>query len=328
MNDLIDTAEDELIAIKPLNQPYVSITWQVNNFCNYKCKYCNPGNWSGDMNAPHDFDKIVQNMSIIIDSYKSKGYQAFKFYFSGGEPTVWKNLIPLIKWLKENIDDPQIGVNTNLSRSLNWWKDHYNLFHDVVASFHIDFADKERFYNNLVFLQDKVNYLCARMMMQEDRFQEVIDYGNMIKVNLSNYALEWVPLFDDISVNVGPWKYSEDWMYDFFKTNTYEQIQKLDKPPPSKYSCVSKEVYKSGAEKIFNGNRITAERRNFFSGWKCHVDESIFINNQGRVSFASCGQGPTVGNIYDKIELLSEPIICKKYQCTCGTDMIITKEKS
>lgn len=326
------THEDELIAIKPAHEPYVSITWQVNNFCNYKCKYCNPGNWSGSVSLSSevyqtDLYKIIENMELIINHYQAKGYKAFKFYFSGGEPTVWPHLVPLITWLKDVIDDPHIGINTNLSRSLNWWKEHHKLFHDIVASFHIDFADKQKFLDNLIFLQDKVNYLCARMMMQEDRFQEVIDYGNHIKTQLQNYALEWVPLYDDISVNVGPWKYSEEWMYDFFKTHSFEHEQKISKPDSTKWNCSSKEIYSSGIHKVLNGNRLTAERRNFFSGWKCFVDESIFINSEGYMTFASCGQGPKVGNIYGKLSLLSEPIICKKHQCTCGTDILITKEK-
>jgi hypothetical protein len=231
----------------------------------------------------------------------------------------------LINWLKIRIDDPHIGINTNLSRSTEWWKTHYHLFHDVVASFHIDFANRERYLENLVFLQNKVNYLCSRMMMQEDRFQEVVDFGEKVKATLQNYNVEWVPLFDDISVDVGPWKYSEEWMYEFFKTHTFESQIKIHKPDGSKWMCASKEVYESGNEQSLNGNRIVAERRNFFSGWECNVDESLFINSKGHTTAASCGQGPVLGNIYEEIELMSKPITCKKMQCTCGTDIIITK---
>lgn len=318
----------ELVAIKPIEFPYVSITWQVSDFCNFKCSYCNPGNWAGVHNIKDGYEDILRNMKLIIDNYKNKGYQAFKFYFSGGEPTVWPNLIPLIEWLKTEIDDPHIGINTNLSRATKWWEDHYHLFHDVVASFHIDFADQDRYLANLELLQDKVNYLCSRMMMQEDRFQEVIDFGNKVKSTLKNYNLEWVPLFDELSVNAGPWEYSEQWMVDFFVHNSFETHLTLPKPNGSKWNTASKEVYKSGHELALNGNRIVAERRNFFRGWKCHVDESIFIDTRGNITAASCGQGPSMGNIYKDVTLISEPITCGKIQCTCGTDILITKEKN
>jgi organic radical activating enzyme len=321
--------DDKLIEISSIDQPYVNITWQVNDFCNYKCKYCNPGNWAG-LGPKHDeevdFEKITTNMEKIISHFENKGTKGYKFFFSGGEPTVWIHLIPLINWLKNRIDDPHIAINTNLSRSAKWWQDHYHLFHDVVASFHIDFANQERYLTNLEFLQNKVNYLCSRMMMQEDKFDEVIEFGNRVKSTLKNYNLEWVPLFTTISTDVEPWDYSESRMHEFFKTHTFESQTLIDKPQGSKWRCASKEVYKSGLEIPLNGNRIVAERRNFFSGWKCYVDESLFINSRGQTSAASCGQGPSLGNIYEEIELMSGPITCRKVQCTCGTDIIITKK--
>jgi hypothetical protein len=72
---------------------------------------------------------------------------------------------------------------------------------------------------------------------------------------------------------------------------------------------------------------VVAERRNFFRGWKCHVDEALFIDTLGNITAASCGQGPKLGNIYKEVELITKPIICAKIQCTCGTDIMITKEK-
>lgn len=324
MHDFIN---DELISIKPVQDKYVCITWQVSDFCNFKCSYCNPGNWAGTNKNIANFDKMKINLSKIFDYYHEKGYTAFKFYFSGGEPTVWEHLIPLISWLNEVLDEPHIGINTNLSRATKWWEEHYHLFHDIVASFHIDFADQERYLQNLIFLQDKVNYLCSRMMMQEDRFQEVIDFGLMLKKQLKNYNIEWVPLFDELSVNTGPWQYSEQWMTDFFKENSFDVQQALPKPPGSKWRTASKEVYSSGHERVMNGNRIVSERRNFFSGWLCNVHEAIFIDSRGGITAASCGQGPALGNLYRNITLSGGTITCKKTQCTCGTDILISKEK-
>jgi organic radical activating enzyme len=321
---------DELIAIRPVAEPYINITWQVSDFCNYKCIYCNPGNWAGKnpkKNSPEDLEKIKENFDVLIREYEARNYHGFKFFFSGGEPTVWPHLIPLIEWLKTRCDDPHIAINTNLSTSAKWWKENYHLFHDIVASFHIDFANRERYLDNAVFLQDKVNYLCLRMMMQENRFDEVIEFGKSLPSTLHTYNLEWVPLFDDISTTVGPWKYGEQRMYDFFETHTFETHAHAKKPNGSKWQTASKEVYASGLEQSLNGNRLVAERKNFFAGWKCFVDESLFISSQGNISAASCGQGPSLGNIYETVTTISKPITCRKTQCTCGTDILITKVK-
>jgi organic radical activating enzyme len=318
----------KIIAIRPMRSRYVSITWQVNDFCNYKCSYCNPGNWRGDKKNEDNFERVQENLDKIFKHYEAQGYQAFKFFFSGGEPTNWQKLIPLIEWLKTRLDDPQIGINTNLSRPLKYWEKNAHLFHDIVASFHPEFAKHDRYTENAQYLQDKVNYLCCRMMMREEQFQEVIDFGNLLKTKLDNYNIEWVPLFDDISTVVGPWEYGEEWMKEFFKTHSFDSQQRRAKAHGSKWSMASKEVYEDGSEQAFNGNRLTAERQNFFKDWKCWVSEGIFIASDGRMSAASCGQGPRLGNIFGTVDLNLEPVICKKYHCTCGTDMLLSKEKN
>lgn len=140
----------DLIAIES-KKPYLAVTWQVNNFCNYKCSYCNPGNWSGRDRNEEDVSLYIKNLEIIIDKYKDVGYNDFKFFFSGGEPTAWKNFLPIVKWLKSVLPDCTIAVNTNLSRPLKWWENNYHLIDDIVASFHIEFADKEKYFNNTFF---------------------------------------------------------------------------------------------------------------------------------------------------------------------------------
>ena len=104
----------KLIAIEA-PEPYLAVTWQVNNYCNFKCSYCNPGNWGGTDLNNDNLDKYLENLSIIIGRYKAKGYKNFKFFFSGGEPTAWRNFIPICEWLSAELPRATIAVNTNLS---------------------------------------------------------------------------------------------------------------------------------------------------------------------------------------------------------------------
>ena len=198
----------QLISVEA-KKPYLAVTWQVNNFCNFRCSYCNEGNWSGTLRNDGNLDKYIDNLKIIIDKYKSVGYEDFKFFFSGGEPTAWKNFIPICEWLRAELPGCTLAVNTNLSRPLAWWEKHCHLFDDIVASFHVEFSDKEKYLENTMFLCDKVNYLSSKMLMHEDRFWEVVEYGNMLKSVLPNYFIEWTPLFDELSVNAGPWEYKD-----------------------------------------------------------------------------------------------------------------------
>ena len=316
-----------LIAIRPTESPYVSITWQVNNFCNYRCSYCNEGNWSGSHRNENNLDVLLSNLKNILDHYRSAGYVNFKFFYSGGEPTIWKSLIPVSNFLKQELkENVTLGINTNLSRKLNWWEKNYHLFDDVVASYHPEFADKDNFFKVAEFLQDKINYLCLRMMMLEDKFDDMINLGSEVKQRLKNYNLEWVPLLDEMSVNAVPWNYTDPRINEFFKHNSFESYTSIAKPMPTvNLSCT--EHYDDGSSKIINSKRLVAEQRNFFKGWRCNVNESIFISPTGTMKAASCGQGPILGNVFSTFDINSQAVICQKDYCHCGTDILITKEK-
>jgi organic radical activating enzyme len=316
----------QLIAIEAPS-PYIAVTWQVNNFCNFRCSYCNPGNWGGSNRNDDNLELYLSNLGIIISKYKDAGYQEFKFFFSGGEPTAWKNFIPICIWLREELPKCTLAVNTNLSRPLAWWKKHHHLFDDVVASFHVEFADKNQYEENSIFLCDKVNYLSTKMLMHDERFWEVRDYGEYLKTVMPNYVLEWTPLFDEMSINAGPWNYKDKEKTDFINSHSIEM--NFTKPKPTNRShAVSYDKYSDNSISPTNSNDIIIRGENFFKGWRCNVGDSVFINPAGDVSLASCGLGGYIGHILNDISKVGpKQITCSKEHCHCGTDIIIPKFK-
>lgn len=81
-----------------------TITWQINNLCNFNCPYC--GKFTNDdpdvykyspRHIAECFDKTKKNWHIII---------------TGGEPFLHKNLIEICSLLTKN---HYISINTNLS---------------------------------------------------------------------------------------------------------------------------------------------------------------------------------------------------------------------
>lgn len=304
---------------------YLAVTWQVNNFCNFKCSYCNPGNWGGENVNDGNLDIYLANLATIIQRYKDIGYKEFKFFFSGGEPTAWRNFIPICEWLKSELPHCTLAVNTNLSRPLAWWTKHHHLFDDVVASFHAEFSDKEKYEINSIYLCDKVNYLATKMLLHEERFWEVVEYGNHLKTVMPNYVLEWTPLFDEMSTNAGPWHYKDPAKAEFINTHNLEMQFTLPKPF-NESKCISYNKYDDGTVVPTNSNDVIINGENFFSGWKCNVGDALFINPVGTMSLASCGQGGVIGHILTDITRAGpKQITCHKEYCHCGTDIIIPK---
>jgi organic radical activating enzyme len=306
---------------------YLSITWQVNNFCNYSCSYCNPGNWQGDNRNLEPVEVYIKNLDSIIEKYHDLGYRNYKFFFSGGEPTAWVNFIPLVTHIRQKLPESTIAVNTNLSRPLEWWKKHYHLFDDIVASFHVEFADKQAYKEKNIFLCDKVNYLSTKLLLHDDRFWEIVEFGEELKKEMPNYFLEWTPLYDEMTVNASPWQYNDVEKERFIEEHSTESKFTVQKPYRIN-KAISYTVYNNGTKEFCNSNDIIVRRQNFFTGWDCDVGDSIFISPNRNVSLASCGVVSVVGNILTDVSNVGpKTVVCNKKHCHCGTDIIIPKRK-
>jgi organic radical activating enzyme len=316
--------DPNIIAIDAPNK-YLSVTWQVNNFCNYKCSYCNPGNWLGDNRNEDPVELYIENLDSIIAKYRMLGYTNYKFFFSGGEPTAWVNFIPIVQHLRNILPECTIAVNTNLSRPLAWWEKFYHLFDDIVASFHVEFSDKESYKQKNIFLCDKVNYLSTKLLLHADRFWEVVEFGEELKREMPNYFIEWTPLFDEMTVNASPWKYNDVEKEEFINNHSTET--RVTKPKPYKNSkAVSYTVYDDMSREFCNSNDLIVRRQNFFSGWQCDVGDAIFISPNRAVSLASCGVVSVVGDILKDVSNVGPKTVkCTKQHCHCGTDIIIPK---
>ena len=316
----------ELIEVKA-KEKYLSLTWQVNNFCNYSCSYCNPGNWLGDFRNEGELQIYLDNLDQIIAKYQAEDYKHYKFFFSGGEPTAWKHFIPIVEYLKEKLPDATIAVNTNLSRPLKWWEKHVHLFDDIVASFHVEFADKNSYKEKNLFLCDKVNYLSTKLLLHDERFWEVVEYGEELKKAMPNYFIEWTPLYDEMTVNAGPWKYEDEEKEKFIETHSCEMEFTIPKPYKES-KAVSWSQYSDGTEDACNSNDVIVSRQNFFTGWECRIGDSVFVSPTGQITLASCGVSGPVGHIMKDVRYI-EPrtVICDKEHCHCGTDIIIPKRK-
>jgi len=309
-------------------EKYLAITWQVSDNCNYSCSYCNPGNWNGNHKNDDNTDIYLRQLEKIINIYKENGYNAFKLYLSGGEPTIWKNLIPVVEFFKENTPNNTIAINTNLSRATSWWKSHYQLFDDIVASFHIEGVNKERYFKNSLFLCDKINYFCNKLLLHDEKFWEVVEYGEMLKRELPGYYIEWTPLFDEMSAFAKPWEYKDSAKNEWIENHQDLEVKFAPNKPFKDSVAVSYGKWSDGTDKFINSNEIIIARQNFFTGWECDIGDSVFINPAGLITMASCGVSGVVGHILTDVEQVKpKSIICDKYHCVCGTDIIIPKRK-
>lgn len=320
--------QDDLVAIWPVHGRFANIVWQVSDVCNFKCSYCNPGNW-GAKNRNLNTDAYIQVLDKIFDHFLERGYTGFKIFFSGGEPTVWAPLIPICQFIRSKLKRPLLAINTNLSRPLSWWEENSKYFHDIVASFHVEFTDKRRYLENVEYLQYRVSYLACRMLMHDERFAEVAEMADTLRSRLKNCVIEYAPLFEHLSPHSPMHEYKDEWKREYIRTHQYESkwevpFTLLDRPNYA--HCM--EVSGDGTQRGLNSNRIVTEGKNRFKGWKCWIDDSIFITPNGDIRTASCNAGSIIGNINrGTVSLRGAPVICAEERCNCGTDINIPKAR-
>ncbi len=317
---------NKVTKIIPAKEKWLSIVWQVNDFCNFRCSYCNEGNWGGRHKHENDIDTILTTLDYIIDLYQQRGYRYFKLFLSGGEPTLWPGLVPTIELFRQKVEYPGscVGINTNLSRGLKWWKEHVHLFDDVVASYHAEFTRDDRYFENYNWLCTQIAYCCARVMMHKDKWDQCIAMTERLK-ECPNYIIDYVPVLDELRPTTEEYHYDEDWQIEFFKSNPDVKYisQPVEKDPNYAYA---KMVINHQEEVPIDTNWIMQSGQNFWEGWKCNIQDSLHIYPDGRIRQASCGVGPIVGNISGEFDATNiKPVICPKHHCHCAADFNIAK---
>jgi len=317
---------NRLAAIEWDKDPVLFITWQTSDVCNYRCGYCNEGNWGG-LQPNEDVRTYQHNLGLLLDQLSPK-YRKIKLFLSGGEPTHWQGLMPMLQWFRSLAHwQVTVAVNTNLSRPTVWWERFYHHFDDVVASYHPEWVKHDLFLENAQYLSTRVNYLAVRMMMAESHWDSQLARAQEIYDALPNVYMEYVPILAEMSKHAEPYHYKDARKVAWLERNNLMIKQTADKPRNSIGSTGTVERWTNGSSSPVNSNRLTAEHNNFFQGWTCDIGSSINIAINGDITLASCGVSGVIGNIAGEVnaENLPTSIVCPRHHCHCGTDICIPK---
>lgn len=317
---------DDIIAIQPKDERFLTILWQVNNWCNFKCTYCNTFSNGGDYKNNNKVDKSLEVFEDLITTYQLKGINKFFLKITGGEPSMWNGTIPVIKKFNSLVSkqNSRVSINTNLSRDISWWEENYNLFDVVIGSYHSEFTDLNQYLKVTQFLQDKV-HLKTKIMMNKDSFEECINVAERVKQLCNNYRIEYTPVLAELTSKVDPYYYEKQEHLDFFKTNSNENKISTAKEK-DKFKMVK--VTSNNKKSHVTDNQLVVERKNTFLDWTCNIYENLFISRDGDIKQSTCGLGKTIGNIFEGLtDNTLIPITCKKTWCHCGVDIMNSKHK-
>jgi len=308
------------------------LDFSLGNICNYKCWYCDPMLNAGTDYWP-DLELMKTNITHLINYYKEHtNKKKFDFYFIGGEPTHWKQLPDLIKWLKENFDC-MINMSSNGSKKLDYWQKISPYFNRVTLSGHVDYVDIDHFRNVADLLYKNNVVVSASMMMdpRPDAWQKCIDYVEYLKGSKYKWTIRYVELVghdivytpEQIAV-METHKARSVNLFWFLKNNKH-------------YISKPKVVDDKGKTHKFKDNEVLLRKLNNFYGWDCSVGvDWVVIPRNGNIT-GTCGQllygQDAYYNFYsenfaEEFQPQIQYAKCNQLECVCGIETIMPKFKS
>lgn len=313
------------------------LMWDLHHKCNYHCSYCSPGlnNGSIDLLRLNDLKGLIDR---VVEHYMEKlGYRNILFSFTGGEPTLWKDFQELL--IYANSKGIQLGLTTNGSVGLNFWKRTSTFFDYICLSFHPEFADGERFLKAFEYLHNHKETVIpsVRLMMHKEKkyWDKAIEVLEEVK-KFPNWTYECVYILDDyatMKVNKTPYPSKE--MEDFLKENAFKSQFKDNQFVHLPNVLFDYQVqFSDGKSNKLDENILINNNQVDFFGWECNIGlESLFIDADGSVFRSGCSPGKytkSLGTIFDyqNIEFPVLPIFCSSREgCYCPTDIRIGKKK-
>ncbi len=334
------------------------VSWLLGRFCNYKCSYCWPYARS-DKKDHRSTELVISTLDEIKRQARERGFNSFHFSFSGGEPTLHPGYLDILRHYGDdgsNTNYQSVHMTSNLSLGLGWFKKYVeatkNLHRvSITASYHKEFAVKERFADKLVFLQENDVHVTINSVMVPERFEAI--WEDMLYFHERGINVTLKPQSNTTATKVVN-GYTPEMLQKLQngmpqKDYTFARMQSQDKVsnrPKPKFNKLPKDIRTSepipphyqveltdsqGVPWYMDqAERFNAFEFNQFKGWECSAGyRSIIIREpDGNIKRSySCHDEP-LGNIEKGFELFPSPLPCITESCVSSADSKIPKRKA
>jgi organic radical activating enzyme len=336
------TQESKIVKITPIDEVF-SITWNLHKRCNNDCMYC--GEFLHDSISPvKSLEELQSQWKQIFEKTRHIG-RKYKVSFTGGEPVINKNFMPLVGWLQQNyspyLDSLRLTSNGTAS------KEYYlKIFKDLVSltlSTHTESFNIDRFIDTAVacnqyakqhpeksFMVNIMEEYWALDIIKQliDRLQQHQIRFSINKINYHRTGNRSYPIF---IVNKQPVPRTDLAYSDQIIEQVHQQIQEhanLKNIPKDEFYNIEIE-YEDGSTIKTYATRLNFLGLNKFKGWSCHAGlYRLNIASTGEVFDGEC-YNQSLGHLSDaSFQLRTEPGVCKLKKCTGNPDDIMVLKTS
>lgn len=182
------TLSDERAFNSCVYSPLMRCELILTDACNFKCPYCR--GLRNDIKGTMSFEKAIEAVKLWSDN----GLKNIRL--SGGEPTVWKDIVTLVEYCKERKID-RIAMSTNGSADIKLYKElikagvnDFSISLDACCSSHGEVMSGgikgawEKVIDNIKTLS-KLTYVSVGVVVTEDTFKDlksIIEFSDSLGV--------------------------------------------------------------------------------------------------------------------------------------------------
>ena len=309
-------------------QPFKVINWKLHNVCNYSCSFCGKGNNSGN----ERWLSLEKYKSIVDKIAEACAGTPFYIVYTGGEPTLYPDLIELLQYSK-NKGAWNILIS-NGSRTMRWWTEFAkidNILIQLILTYHTEQTDN---YNNIadimnLFLNFETETVCE-VTHTKDNIPQAITAFNYLINNTGGI------------INIKAMNINEYDIYDLYSAEELSIIKHASYKPGilstiKTKSTIPNNLWLGGKLLVTNNLGITEHMNvpqlmknkwNKFLGWECEVGKDFLDINFQTINRSVCGVTGPIGHVDDlKYNFSNTSVICNKVTCGCFHDILTTKTK-
>ena len=298
--------------VEPLSldaKNFVKVFWNLTNTCNYNCDYCNPVYKNGSYKwIDNDYYyAFIDNLKKYFNS------KTISIQFTGGEPTINKNFIPLLEYCNQKLPHAYLETYTNGTKNLSWWKQAIKYFDAVHLSVHSQY-NTSKIKNLIHFLLDQGLQLLNCTIMYDTRFQKNV-LEKLEEINLISHENLFVTLkqmhndhgYPDIGCS-----YSDTDKNLIQKINIDNLKRLIEHPTATAVSHYPAILKQSNRTELLGNSHFNKNLK----GWLCHAGYSSFHTDWNGDIIRCASNKAKIGNIFEKtFNPLTAPQQCETELC-------------
>lgn len=328
----------------------IKVEWNLGKRCNFNCSYCSKDT--------HDNFSIFPEWKFLkqtVDTLASVKSKKIRVSLTGGEPTLCKDFIRLISYMKEQ-GISYVSITTNGALGLKYFSEAIEYLDNIVFSFHFEYYRREKVLENILATHrryQEINAASGRpqkrmhvhLMMLPGFFEEAEEVMQFLAREKIMYVIrsirptyqkgeggsfEMVRPFQtpgvvktkgnqgaDYSSDSGYYSSKEeDWLMSSMGKSNFPNVRTILEGDNNSCSVVEENV-----------NSYISNKENQYNGWTCFSGiQSLWIGPTGEVFNANCRQR-RLGSIEEGFSMPKDPVLCGRMFCTCAADLNTTKVK-